>query len=158
MFAGGHHRQMPATWSLSRTKLPQKRKTFSGEGVISGVAPRGRTARVFVVRTTRPKTSLTRLIFRLEGYLTAGTSDFGEAKTWLAANPLDLLVTDVRLGRYNGLHLIIWARARHPGMRSVLIDTLPDQVMIEGASANHAAYVVNPRRTQLLAATARVLD
>ena len=86
MIAGGHHLQMPATWSLSRTKLPQKRKIFGGEGVISGAAPRARTARVFVVRTTRPKTSLTRLILRLEGYLTAGTSDFGEAKRWLAAN------------------------------------------------------------------------
>ena len=40
----------------------------------------------------------------------------------------------------------------------MLVDTLPDQVMIEEASANHVAYIVNPRRTQLLAATARVLD
>ena len=41
---------------------------------------------------------------------------FDEAKTLLAAERPHLLITDLRLGQYNGLHLVLRSRSDHPEM------------------------------------------
>ena len=91
------------------------------------------------------------------GFRVSGTSDFFQAKRWIAERKPDLLVSDVRLGQYNGLHLVIWGRAFCPGFRSLLIDSRSDAVIVEDAASNGAAYVVSPERSQLLALTTQIL-
>ena len=41
----------------------------------------------------------------------------------------DLLITDVRLGGFNGLHLVIRSQSSRPNMRSILLDRVHDPVV-----------------------------
>ena len=41
----------------------------------------------------------------------------------------DLLITDVRLGGFNGLHLVIRSQSSRPKMRSILLDRVHDPVV-----------------------------
>ena len=50
------------------------------------------------------------------GYDTVACERFQDAKALLATSRPDLLLTDVRLGAYNGLQLGIYARDHHPGL------------------------------------------
>jgi DNA-binding response OmpR family regulator len=53
----------------------------------------------------------------------------------------DLLITDVRLGGFNGLHLVIRSQNSRPKMRSILLDRVHDTVMAQDAARHNAAYV-----------------
>src|SRR5262245_12016739 len=64
----------------------------------------------------------------------------------------DLLVTDVRLGGFNGLHLVIRSQNARPKMRSILLDRVHDPVVAEDAQRHGAAYIGGPVNSSLLAA------
>src|SRR5258708_30583504 len=74
------------------------------------------------------------------GYRTLVASDFGEAKALLAKRP-SLLITEVKLGAYNGLHLAI--RARAVGTPTLVIGDL-DLVLQADAERQNALYVTPP--------------
>jgi DNA-binding response OmpR family regulator len=74
------------------------------------------------------------------GYQTVVASDFGEAKALLAARP-SLLITEIKLGAYNGLHLAI--RARALGTPALVIGD-PDPVLEADAKRQRALYVTPP--------------
>jgi len=46
---------------------------------------------------------------------------FPQAKTILRQQPPDVLVTELRLNEFNGIHLALWSRVRLPHLRSVII-------------------------------------
>jgi hypothetical protein len=74
------------------------------------------------------------------GYGLTVVGDFGTAKAYLDKRP-DLLVTEVKLGAYNGLHLAIRASAqRIPTI--VIGDT--DPVLKADAERQHATYLTLP--------------
>ena len=50
------------------------------------------------------------------GYDTVPFNRFEDARTFLTENASDILIVDVRLGKYNGLQLIHLARQQHPQM------------------------------------------
>jgi DNA-binding response OmpR family regulator len=56
----------------------------------------------------------------------------------------DLLITDVRLGGFNGLHLVIRSQSTRPKMRSILLDRVYDPVIAADAERHGAAYVGGP--------------
>jgi DNA-binding response OmpR family regulator len=56
----------------------------------------------------------------------------------------DLLITDVRLGGFNGLHLVIRSQSTRPKMRSILLDRVHDPVMAQDAERHGAIYVGGP--------------
>lgn len=66
--------------------------------------------------------------------------DFSAARMAVERRPPDLLISEVRLGAYNGLHLAIIARGRHATTRAILIGP-PDPVMEAEASRQHVTYV-----------------
>ena len=97
---------------------------------------------VVVDGNTRDRTSTVTLL-EAAGYRVRSARSFDEAKTLLAAECPDLLITDLRLGQYNGLHLVLRTRsdlprdggARHqPGGRS--------RARGRGASAARAVHPV----------------
>src|SRR5262245_60010512 len=51
---------------------------------------------------------------------------FNEARTRLVSRSWDLLVTNLRLGAYNGLHLVYLGAMTHPDMRSIVYSSLDD--------------------------------
>ena len=63
----------------------------------------------------------------------------------------DLLITDVRLGGFNGLHLVIRSQSTRPKMRSILLDRVHDPVIAADAERHGAAYIGGPVTAATLA-------
>jgi hypothetical protein len=74
------------------------------------------------------------------GYQALVASEFAEAKALLAKRP-SLLITEIKLGAYNGLHLAI--RAQALGTPTVVIGD-PDPVLEADAKRQRAVYVTPP--------------
>src|SRR5256885_3270187 len=60
-------------------------------------------------------------------------SDFAAARRRLLADPPDLLVTNIRLGAYNGLHLVHLAAASGFATRTIVYTDAPDPVLLREA-------------------------
>jgi len=77
---------------------------------------------------------------RAAGYVPIVTRDFAAAKALLDTRP-DCLITEVKLGAYNGLHLAIRAAGQHtPAI--VIGDT--DPILQAEAERQNAAFVATP--------------
>lgn len=81
---------------------------------------------------------------RQAGYAISACASFPDARRLLneGSSP-DVLVTDVRLGPYNGLHLVAIARVEHPRTLAVVIGGA-DHVLEGEARGLSARYVVGP--------------
>ncbi len=87
-------------------------------------------------------------LLRSVGYQVAQASGFHQGKRLLESNPPDLLIAGVKLGAYNGLHLIVRAHAKHPEMASILTSDAVDPVLEAEAGKQHAIYLNRPWRRQ----------
>ena len=93
------------------------------------------------------------------GYDTTSCDRFMDAKTLLGSTPPDLLITDIRLGAYNGLQLAFFARDRHPGIHIIVLTGYEDPTLRETAASSGALFLVKPvRRETLLGAVASAFD
>jgi DNA-binding NtrC family response regulator len=112
-------------------------------------------ATVLVVDADGPARGQMAEWLRGAGYATLEAAAFDQARRLLAAGPPDVLVVGLRLGAFNGLHLVITARAVHPALRAVLTTSAEDAALEREARQADAAYVVKPiLRDALLAAVA----
>ena len=84
------------------------------------------------------------LLLEAAGYGVMSAGNFDEAKQLLARQPVDLLVTDLRLGSYNGLHLVLRTRSDHPGMAALVTSRFPDPVLQAEAARQGARFVLRP--------------
>jgi DNA-binding NtrC family response regulator len=76
------------------------------------------------------------------GYRVVTSTSFADGKTLLEAeDPPALLIVSVRLGAYNGLHLVIRGRLDRPGMAAVLASDTHDPILAAEAARYGAAYV-----------------
>jgi DNA-binding response OmpR family regulator len=89
-----------------------------------------------------------------DGYDTQVLADFASAKPALDANPPDLLVAQVKLGPFNGLHLAIRARAQHRDTPAIVIGP-PDSVLEAEARQQNVRYLTEPLEEAAFAQTAR---
>ena len=78
------------------------------------------------------------------GYVVTATGNFNEAKHLLAEATPDVLVTDLRLGSYNGLHLILRSEIDHPEMASLVTSRFDDPVLQAEAERHRAAFLLRP--------------
>jgi CheY-like chemotaxis protein len=78
-----------------------------------------------------------------DGYDPVAVGEFKDARRELDAHSPDLLVSDVKLDAYNGLHLAIWGRGKGLTTRSILIGE-PDLVLQKEAERERAAYLTPP--------------
>jgi CheY-like chemotaxis protein len=82
-------------------------------------------------------------------------SGFPEARAALGGRP-NLIITELKLGAYNGLHLAILAGAQ--GVPSIVIGA-PDAVLEQEAARQHAAYLTTPiDAARVLAAVRNLLE
>jgi DNA-binding NtrC family response regulator len=82
------------------------------------------------------------------GYRVIGAPSFEEGRRALTEST-ELLVTDVRLGAYNGLQLIIRGRALNPRLRAIVVTGHSDIVIkreTERLDAVHLEKPVHPAR------------
>jgi DNA-binding NtrC family response regulator len=92
------------------------------------------------------------------GYQVTGVSTYEQAREQLAHMP-DLLITDVRLGVYNGLQLIVRGRMLNPELEAIVITGYADQVVFREAVHLHAEHLEKPVDIdRLLLLVAKALD
>jgi DNA-binding NtrC family response regulator len=93
------------------------------------------------------------------GYQVRSARSFDEAKTLLAAERPHILVTDLRLGQYNGIHLVLRSRSEYPGMAALVTSRIADPVLEAEVHRQHAHFVLRPLTgAQLLAAVSASLN
>jgi DNA-binding NtrC family response regulator len=92
------------------------------------------------------------------GYRVRAARSFDEAKALLAEEPPDILITDLRLGQYNGLHLVLRTRSNHPEMAALVTSRVADPVLEAEAHRQRAHFILVPLTPpQLLQAVASSL-
>jgi DNA-binding NtrC family response regulator len=69
---------------------------------------------------------------------------FEEARKTLRGTSFDALITDVRLGAFNGLQLAVMARDAHPDIRLIVFSGFDDPVLRSDAEHIGAVYLVKP--------------
>ena len=89
-------------------------------------------------------------MLRDAGYDTVSCERFADAKALLADTRPDLLLTDIRLGAYNGLQLAIYAQNRHPGIPIIVLTGYEDPTLRKEASRSGATFLVKPVRREVL--------
>lgn len=114
-----------------------------GQSRIPRALPRPGSS-ILVVDSDPRELSRAAAILEAAGYRVAKAGEFADAKRYLDAMAPDLLLTGLRLGAYNGLHLIVRSRARQPGMAAVLMDHAVDTVLLGEAEHNHATFLLKP--------------
>ena len=82
-------------------------------------------------------------LLRAAGYFVRGVSSYEEARQELAMMP-DLLITDVRLGVYNGLQLLMRGRMVNPRLQAIVITGYADQIVRREAVYLQAEHLEKP--------------
>ena len=82
-------------------------------------------------------------LLRAAGYLVTGVSSYEEGRQELATMP-DLLITDVRLGVYNGLQLLMRGRMANPRLQAIVITGYADQIVRREAVYLQAEHLEKP--------------
>jgi len=78
------------------------------------------------------------------GYEVVACSRFETARAYLAAHRLDALVTNLRLGEYNGLQLALRASWMGAGTAVVVMSAYDDVVLRRDAAACGARFMLKP--------------
>lgn len=92
------------------------------------------------------------------GFQITVAHDFIEAKPLIDRLKPVVLVTDIRLGEYNGLHLVLRGKALRPSMAAVVISSVADAVLQAEAERMQATFILKPTTKQeFLAALYRTL-
>jgi DNA-binding NtrC family response regulator len=78
------------------------------------------------------------------GFDTVACNRFQDAKALLATTHPALLLTDVRLGAYNGLQLGFYARSQHPDLPIIILTGYEDPTLREEARRSGAEFLVKP--------------
>ena len=90
---------------------------------------------------------------RDEGYNTVACDRFQDAKSMLGSVRPDLLVTDIRLGAFNGLQLALYARSRYANVPIIVLTGYEDPTLREEAAKSGATFLVKPVRREALLKT-----
>jgi DNA-binding NtrC family response regulator len=95
--------------------------------------------------------------FRDAGEDVVAHGSFEDARKALRTTSFDALITDVRLGAFNGLQLAVMARDAHPEIRLIVFSGFDDPVLRSDAEHIGAVYLVKPvTSSQLLEILRRV--
>jgi DNA-binding NtrC family response regulator len=85
-------------------------------------------------------------LLRDGGHHVTGAATYDAAKRLLAVSPFDLLVSDVRLRSFNGLHLVMQTRTDHPDTAIIIITGYDDPLIDLEAHRYNAELVRKPIR------------
>jgi DNA-binding NtrC family response regulator len=76
------------------------------------------------------------------GFAVVVVTDFDDARNRVTTEPPDLLVTDVRLGRFNGLHLVFAAKLVKPSLAAIVVGDAEDLALSGEAERAGATFLV----------------
>jgi CheY-like chemotaxis protein len=78
-----------------------------------------------------------------EGHCVVCAQDFAAASQRLRTGRFKLLISDIKLGAYNGLQLVIWSRASHLDTKALLVGD-HDPVLQREAERERSGYLTLP--------------
>ena len=102
------------------------------------------TRRILVVDDDAPLLDAIERALSEAGEQVIARSSFEEARLLLKTEVFDVLLTDVRLGAFNGLQLAVLARHANPEIRIIVFSGFDDPVLHEEAEHVGATWVVKP--------------
>jgi DNA-binding NtrC family response regulator len=111
----------------------------SSDGSTQQPAPR-----ILLVEDDAPLRHAMERSFFQEGHDVVACATFETAKRQLLEEVFDVLLTDVRLGAFNGLQLAVLARDLYPGIRIIVFSGFDDNVLRHEAERIGATYLVKP--------------
>jgi FixJ family two-component response regulator len=113
---------------------------------------------VFIVDDDRQVLKYLTELLQEAGYDTVACERFQDAKALLATTRPDVLLTDIRLGAYNGLQLAFYARDHHPGLPVIVLTGYEDPTLRDEANRSGALFLVKPvTRATLLDALTKAI-
>src|SRR5919204_3282780 len=114
-------------------------RTAAGFAVIRGVRM-SKEPDILIVEDDRDTLAGLMALLRSVGYCVMGAEAFEEGRRALEKKPA-LLITDVRLGAFNGLQLLIRARAEAPDLAAIVLTGYSDVVVRSEVERLGALYV-----------------
>ena len=105
--------------------------------------------RVLIVDDDEAYLSACTAVLSDDGHHVVACGNFDEGRRRLADEAFDALIADVRLGAYNGLHLISLAA---PSTTKIAISAFLDAVICRDAEQAGARFVVKPSNCALVSA------
>ena len=109
---------------------------------MSAPAPSGR--KILVVDDQSSILEGVQLLLESAGHDVTACGTFAEARRALLSSNFDVLLTDIRLGAFNGLQLALIARQRDPQIRIAVFSGTDDAVLRKEADRVSAAYLLKP--------------
>jgi DNA-binding response OmpR family regulator len=100
--------------------------------------------RLLVVNTDPDSRADMERMLSTAGNMVTSVAEFEEAQRRLVYAPPDLLITTVKLGSHNGIHLVLRAQANHPHTRAIVMHTEDDPVLQGEATSAGATYITLP--------------
>lgn len=108
------------------------------------------TQHVLIVDDESPVLDAIRAAFERAGRTVTACRTFKEAREQLSTSSFDALVTDIRLGAFNGIQLAIIARHLDPDMAIVVFSGIDDPVLREEADKIGAPFLLKPVTSERL--------
>src|SRR6266498_5166635 len=105
---------------------------------------RGEQAPILVVEDDVVLLEAVERSFREAGWRVVACSTFEDGRQALRTQHFAGLLTDVRLGAFNGLQLAVVARDLRPDMTLIVYSGFDDPVLRAEAQRIHAIYLVKP--------------
>lgn len=102
------------------------------------------TQRILIVDDDESLLNVVSQAFQRTGRDVVSCSTFEAARKKLREERFDVLLTDVRLGAFNGLQLAVMGRDMSPEMQIIVFSGFDDPVLREEAAHLHATYLVKP--------------
>jgi DNA-binding NtrC family response regulator len=87
---------------------------------------------------------------RNAGYGAVGADSFETGRRLLHTQWYDLLITDLRLLAYNGLHLVFHSRVLNPAAIAIVLSSIPDVSVETETRRLGAHFIVGPVETDRL--------
>jgi DNA-binding NtrC family response regulator len=120
------------------------------------IAPLSALSPVLVVEPDHVDRVLVHSALAMAGFDVTTTNNYEDAHAVLVARPPLVLVTTIRLGAYNGLHLALRGRDENPRMVIAVTSSVPDAVLQRDAEQIGATFILKPvTAADLLAAIHR---
>src|SRR5262245_52209846 len=109
---------------------------------LSSLGPR--TGRILVVNADPYDRLQLEAVLLAHGYAVVSASSFKQASSLMQEIPVDLLITSLQLGAFNGLHLAVRSQWSDPRRMVIVTQDAEDPTVKEQAEALGARYIVRP--------------
>lgn len=116
------------------------------------------SAIALVVDTDASARRRTELMLESAGFVVMGAASFPDAKAQLASMSPDIVIADIRLKAFNGLHLAALCAIWRPGTPFIVTHDRYDAVLEADATRLNALFVLKTARDGLTGAAIRLLN